>query len=142
MAGSLFVEIVTPESALWAGNATALIGRSSDGEFTVLAQHTPLVGDIVPSVVRVTTADGERSFVVHGGFFQVGSEGSFENTRATVLAGIVEDVATLDVPRAQAAKDAADAALAALRGDEGDGGEVAALRAALARAELRLAAAH
>ncbi len=31
-----------------------------------------MVGDVVPSVVRVGTAEGEIAVAVHGGFFQVG----------------------------------------------------------------------
>lgn len=138
MAGELTVEIVTPESALFAGTATALVARSSDGEFTILAQHTALVGDIVPGVVRVSSAEGEQSFLVHGGFFQVASDA--DGTKATVLAGIAERVSDIDVARAQAAKEAAEAALAQRGEDQNDAAEASA-RAALARAELRLSVA-
>ena len=41
---TLQVEIVTPEVALWAGEATALIARSSEGDFTIMSQHTPPFG--------------------------------------------------------------------------------------------------
>jgi len=70
---TLKVEIVSPEAALWVGEATALIARSSDGEFTILPQHTATVGDIVSGVVRVQTSEGELGFAVHGGYFQVGT---------------------------------------------------------------------
>jgi F-type H+-transporting ATPase subunit epsilon len=128
---TLRVEIVSPEAALWAGEASALIAKSSDGDFTVLPQHTPTVGDIVPSVVRVQSAEGELAFAVHSGYFQVGpaEEGV---TLATVLAGVAERTNEIDVARAQAAKDAALADVAA--------GHIGA-EAALARAELRLKAA-
>jgi len=100
----LFAEIVTPEAALWAGEATALIARSSDGDFTILPQHTPTVGDLVPGLVRVQTTEGEQSFVVHGGYFQVAADERPDTTRATVLAGIAEKISEIDVPRAIAAK--------------------------------------
>ncbi len=141
MAGNLLVEIVTPESALWSGPATALIGRSSDGEFTILAQHTPIVGDIVPGVVRVETAEGVKSFAVHGGFFQVGPSDDHESTRATVLAGTAELTSSIDVARATAAKEQAEAVLSARAGEEADEDAQRAARADLARAELRLSAA-
>jgi F-type H+-transporting ATPase subunit epsilon len=137
MAVALHVEIVTPEAALWTGEASALMARSSDGEFTVLAQHTPLVGDVVPGLVRVATADGELAFVVHGGFFQVGPDGD-GGTRATVLAGVAEPLASLDVARATAAKEAAEAVLAARGADALDDEALLSARGALARAELRL----
>ena len=94
------VEIVTPEVALWSGEATALIARSSDGDFTILAQHTATVGDVVPGVVRVQTTDGELAFAVHGGYFQVGPDDADGVTRATVLAGVAERTTAIDVARA------------------------------------------
>ena len=138
---TLKVEIVTPESPLWVGEATALVARSSEGWFTVLPEHMEMVGDVVPSVVRVDTTDGEIAIAVHGGFFQV-SPGDGENeTRATVLAGIAEKVGAIDVARAQAAKEAAEAEIAADSRDEHERAASVMARAALARAELRLSAA-
>ncbi len=108
---SLQVEIVTPEAALFSGEATALVARSSAGEFMVLPGHTATVGDVVPGVVRVQTSEGEIAFAVHGGYFQIASavEGV---TLATVLAGVAENVADIDVARASAAKERLEAALA------------------------------
>jgi F-type H+-transporting ATPase subunit epsilon len=136
------VEIVTPEAALWSGEATALIARSSDGEFTILPQHTATVGDIVPGVVRVETSEGELKFAVHGGYFQVGSGETEGVTRATVLAGVAERTSDIDVARAQASKDAAEAELAASsRGEGSDQASQLLAQAQLSRAELRLSAA-
>jgi len=55
---TLRVEIVSPEVALWAGEATALIARSSEGFFTILPEHTDTIGDLVPGLVRVDTLEG------------------------------------------------------------------------------------
>ncbi len=137
---TLRVEIVTPESALWAGEAQALVARSSDGDFTVMPQHTATVGDIVPGVVRVQTAEGELSFCVHGGYFEVGSAGEGV-TRATVLAGVAEAATEIDTVRAQAAKERYESVLANAQRGEGDDVDVESARAGVARAELRLRAA-
>ena len=137
---TLKVEIVTPEAPLWVGEATALIARSSEGWFTILPEHTDIVGDVVPSVVRVDTAEGEIAIAVHGGFFQVG-RGSEGETLATVLAGIAEKVSDIDVARAQAAKESAEAEIAADSRNEQETAASAMARAALERAELRLSAA-
>jgi len=139
---TLFVEIVTPEAALWSGEAQSLSARSSDGDFTILPQHTSTVGDLVPGVVRVTTHDGELSFCVHGGYFQVGPDDAPDVTRATVLAGIAEKTTEIDVARAQTAKEAAEAQLAAVsRGESVDAINERLAQDALARAQLRLDAA-
>ncbi len=132
---TLTVEIVTPEAALWRGEATSLSARSSIGEFTILNQHAPLVGDIVPSVVRVLASDGLHSFVVHGGFFQVGQANG--ETLATVLAGIAEPVESVDRTRALAAKERAEVVLAG-RSDDSDEQSLSDAKAALGRAQLRL----
>jgi F-type H+-transporting ATPase subunit epsilon len=135
------VEILTPEAALWTGTATALMARSSEGEFTVLPEHTATVGDVVPYVVRVQTTDeGEIAFAVHSGFFQVGKGVEPDTTLATVLASVAERTTEIDIPRAQAAKEAAEARLASATKGEDENEELLAY-AALQRAELRLSAA-
>jgi F-type H+-transporting ATPase subunit epsilon len=137
---TLKVEIVTPEAPLWVGEATALVARSTEGWFTVLPEHMDMVGDVVPSVVRVGTSEGEIAIAVHGGFFQVGPGDVADETLATVLAGIAEKVDDIDVARAQAAKAAAEAEIAADARNE-SGAASALATAALERAELRLSAA-
>jgi F-type H+-transporting ATPase subunit epsilon len=139
---TLTVEIVTPEAPLFSGPATALIARSSEGDFTILPQHTSTVGDVVSSIVRVETTEGTTAYAVHSGFFQVGKGPGEDETLATVLAGVAERTTEIDVARAQAAKDAAEAKLAAAtRGDASDDEQLVAL-AALERAKLRLLAAE
>ena len=138
---TLKVEIVTPEAPLWVGEATALVARSTEGWFTILPEHMDMVGDVVPSVVRVGTAEGEIAIAVHGGFFQVGPGEGDDETLATVLAGIAEKVDEIDVARAQAAKEAAEAEIAADSRNENDSAASAMAKASLERAELRLSAA-
>ncbi len=138
---TLKVEIVTPEAPLWVGEASALIARSSEGWFTVLPQHTATVGDVVPSVVRVDTSDGEIAIAVHGGFFQVGPGEAEGETLATVLAGIAEKVSDIDPVRAQAAKERAEAEIALEgRGEDTESAASHLAHSALERAELRLSA--
>jgi F-type H+-transporting ATPase subunit epsilon len=139
---TLKVEIVTPEAALWVGEAQALIARSSDGDFTILPEHTATVGDIVPGVVRVETSEGEVGFAVHGGYFQVETSLSEGWTNVTVLAGVAEKTTDIDVARAEASKGRAEAALgASARGESDDTPAHLVAQAALERAELRLRAA-
>jgi len=145
--------LVTPESALYAGPASAVMLRTSEGDLTVLAGHTPLVGDLVPFVLRIERPDGmTEAFCVHGGFVQVATDpgaavGLVEDasetersTRVTLLAGVAERVADVDLARAQAARERAIAAISALssRDDEEATADRVALERALARAELRL----
>ena len=132
---TMFVEIVSPEAALWSGEAPQLMARSSEGEFTIMPQHTLTVGDLVPGLVRVTSAEGTESFIVHGGYFHVGTDADGQ-TRVSVLASVAEDLKDLDAARAQSAKERAEAMLVA--GDRVDPAMVSISKAALLRAELRL----
>jgi F0F1-type ATP synthase epsilon subunit len=162
MADGVFgVELVTPEQSLYAGGARSVELATSDGALTVLDGHTPLVGDIVPCELKLEQPDGVMvRAAVHGGFLQVdtspgAAEGLAEgdgplpglSTRVTLLAGVAELAAEIDVPRAERARDVTSqrvADLAAGRGvSEELGEDVASAEAesALARAELRLAVA-
>jgi len=157
------VEVVTPEQSLVAGGATAVVLATSEGALTILDGHTPLVGDVVPGLVKVDLADGTHlRLAVHGGFVQVdtspgAAEGLAEgdgplpglSTRVTVLAGIAELSDEIDVPRAEQAREASSQQVAALSsGRSGasdqqlgtDAPDLALREAeeALARAELRL----
>ena len=170
MADGVFgVEVVTPEQALLAGEATAVMLRTSTGEMTVLNGHTALVGDVVPGLVRVEQPDGTTlRLAVHGGFIQVDTGpgaaddlvGSGEGgplpgmtTRVTLLAGVAERAEDIDVERAREAQARAGERVAALeqtqpsgRGatdqdDEAEDPELHQARQALARAELRVSVA-
>ena len=129
--GVFGVEVVTPEKALVAGPATAVMLRTSTGEMTVLNGHTALVGDVVPGLVRVEQPDGTLlRLAVHGGFIQVdtrpgaaddlveGGEGGplpGMTTRVTLLAGVTELAGDIDVPRAERAQEAAAQRVAELQ---------------------------
>ena len=164
--GVFGVEVVTPERALLAGPATAVMLRTSTGEMTVLDGHTALVGDVVPGLVRVEQPDGTLlRLAVHGGFIQVdtrpgaadglieGGEGgplAGMTTRVTMLAGVAERAEDIDVPRAERAQEEATQRVAELQAgrggqvaEEGESGDsdLQQAEAALARAELRLSVA-
>ena len=163
MANGVFgVEIVTPEQSLFAGGATSVVLATSEGALTVLDGHTPLVGDVVHCEVKVEQADATLvRLAVHGGFLQVDtSPGAAEgladgdgplpglSTRVTVLAGVAELAAEIDVPRAEEARERAAQRVGELgsgRGpvseDADEDLELADAEGALARAELRIAVA-
>jgi len=160
MAGTLALEVVTPEQTLLAGAATAVVMRTSEGSLTVLAGHAPFVGDVLAGEVKVEQPDGTQvRLAVHGGFVQVDTSAdaaagveavgdgpiSGLSTRVTVLAGVAELVDAIDVPRAEASRTAALARLDQLRAaggrEEAVGAadvEIAQLEAAVGRADVRL----
>jgi F-type H+-transporting ATPase subunit epsilon len=160
--GVFGVEIVTPEQSLYAGGATSIVLATSEGALTVLDGHTPLVGDVTHCEVKVEQPEGPLlRLAVHGGFLQVdtspgAAEGLAEgdgplpglSTRVTVLAGVAELAAEIDVPRAEQARERAAQRVSELSGGRGpvtedvhEDAELAEAEGALERAELRIAVA-
>ncbi len=65
------VSVVSPEQALFDGDATAVVAPAFDGEVGILPRHAPFltllgVGDLV-----IRSPGGARRFRVAGGFLQV-----------------------------------------------------------------------
>lgn len=76
MADLLKFELVSPERLLSSGNVQQVVVPGTEGEFTVLVNHAPVLSTLKPGVVTVTDESGtvERIFV-RGGFAEVNSAG-------------------------------------------------------------------
>jgi F-type H+-transporting ATPase subunit epsilon len=105
--------------------------------------HTPLIGALVPGLVRFQLEDGtEERAAVHGGFVQV------DHDHVTVLAPIAERAQDIDVERARRALDTATQLVTELGGtragsgdtgeESGAGRDLVDAEAAQRRAEVRL----
>jgi F-type H+-transporting ATPase subunit epsilon len=122
----LHVELVSPESVLYEGDADQVVCRPTGGEIAFLPGHQPFVGALVTYPVRILLpGSGEVVAAVHGGFVEV------RDDRVTILSDVAELPDQIDVVRAQTAKEQAERELAS---DPDD----ADATAALARADLRL----
>lgn len=124
------VEVVTPQRTLFSGEAEMVVCRTVDGDIAFLANHMPFVGALEAGLVRLVLPEGaeEVRLAVHGGFVEV------RDNQVTLLADVAELAGDIDLDRAQRAKDEAERRL-------GTGEDVEA-RAALRRAEVRLAVAE
>jgi F-type H+-transporting ATPase subunit epsilon len=118
---TMHVELVSIEAPIWSGEATAVFGRTTEGELGVLPGHTPLLGALEPGYpVRIVEDGGnELRVAVHGGFLSVHKDG------VSVLAEQAEIAGEIDVARARDQLNRYDA--------NGDADEVAARNRALAR---------
>jgi F-type H+-transporting ATPase subunit epsilon len=121
------VQVVSPESVSYTGEAEMVVARTVDGgDIAFQTGHVPFIGTLAIWSVDVIKEGGDRdTFAVHRGFVQVSGD------EVTILSDVSEAVDEIDVARAEAARDRARQALGA---DEDD----AAAAAALGRAELRL----
>ena len=123
------VEVVSPDRTLYEGEAEMVVCRTVDGEIAFLADHTPLIGALVPCVLRIVAEDGnDEAFAVGGGFVDV------RNNKVIVLADLAQRADDLDVAAAQADLDEAQSRLQS--SDEDDGSAETAQRWAEARLEV------
>ncbi|MBL4599601.1 MAG: F0F1 ATP synthase subunit epsilon [Hyphomicrobiales bacterium] len=90
MATAFSFELVSPEKLILSGEADEVIVPGSEGYFTVMANHAPLMSTIRPGIVEVKMTDGEtHSIFVKGGFADVSPSGF------TLLAELATPVADL-----------------------------------------------
>jgi F-type H+-transporting ATPase subunit epsilon len=76
MADLLKFELVSPERLLSSGEVQQVVVPGTEGEFTVLANHAPVLSTLKPGVVTVTDASGsEERIYVRGGFAEVNPGG-------------------------------------------------------------------
>jgi F-type H+-transporting ATPase subunit epsilon len=104
MADPLQVELVAADRLVWSGQAVEVMARTSDGELGILADHTPVLSVLVPTVVTVKTSDNTLYAAVSGGFLSVAQN------RIAVLAEQVELAHDIDLNSARAALDEAQTA--------------------------------
>lgn len=109
MMASFVFELVSPEKLLFAGEVEAVVVPGTEGEFTVLKDHAPLMSTLKPGVVTVNETATKRSrLFVRGGFADVAPTG------LTILAEMAVPVEDLDAARidaeiSDAQEDVADA---------------------------------
>jgi F-type H+-transporting ATPase subunit epsilon len=94
------VELVSIEAAIWSGEATAVYGRTTEGELGILPGHMPLLGALEPGYpVRIEQESGEDLHVaVHGGFLFV-----HKDSEVSVLAEQAELADDIDAAAAREA---------------------------------------
>jgi F-type H+-transporting ATPase subunit epsilon len=84
-------ELVSPEKLLFTGEVEAVVVPGSEGEFTVLKDHAPLMSVLKPGIVEIDETTTKKSkLFVRGGFADVSPRG------LTILAEYAIPLAELD----------------------------------------------
>jgi len=91
-------ELVSPEKLLFSGEVESVVAPGTDGQFTVLAHHAPVMTTLKAGVV---TINGDEKLFVRGGFADVSATGF------TILAE--QAIAVKDVDSAKLERDIKDA---------------------------------
>ena len=107
------VEVVTPDGAVFQGEAHMLIVPGAAGEIGVLARHAPLVATLKAGSTRVHVGGNDvLEFATGPGFFKV------ELDRALALVDDAVNVKEIDDARAQTQLEAAKAELEKVEGGD------------------------
>lgn len=128
MAGTFYLEIVTPERQFFTGDAEALILPSVDGEIGVYPGHEPAVTAVEPGELRYKAGGRWEPAAVGAGFAEIRQD------RVILLVGFAEHPEEIDRKRAEAAKKRAEEQLRQKQSIR----EYYHSKAALARAMARL----
>ena len=95
---TLSLEIVTPEKRAYSGSARMVVVPGAEGELGILPEHMPLMTQILPGEIQVTTEDGEELFLAVGeGFVEVTPE------RVSVLTDMAIEEGEIDEKAAEQA---------------------------------------
>jgi len=122
--GVMRLELTTPDRRAVELEVTEVIVPGSEGVFTVLYDHTPLLSILDVGVLYAGDVQGQgHFFAVHGGFAEI------SDNNILVMAQAAEESAEIELERAESARERAERRLNA-RGESED--------IDLARAELAL----
>jgi F-type H+-transporting ATPase subunit epsilon len=125
----LQLEIVTPEKLAYQGEVDSVQLPGSEGELGVLPHHAPLVSTLGAGELRLRKGTEDEFFAIVGGFLQVLPD------KVVVMAETADMASEIDLEKAQEARRKAEQAL-----ESGfvEGADLAAARAALQTALLRI----
>ena len=113
MADTLQVKVVAADREVWSGEADQVIARTSEGDTGILANHSPMLGVLVPSAVVIFATHGEREIVaVDGGFISV------DHNRVSILSEYAKLAGEISVDQAE--KELAEANRLLDQGDDSE----------------------
>ncbi|GAB4420934.1 MAG: F0F1 ATP synthase subunit epsilon [Anaerolineales bacterium] len=123
-------EIVSQDRSVFAKDVDIVVLPGSEGEMGILPHHSPLLTTLQHGIIKVRYGETEEIFTVAGGIAEI------QPDIVTVLADAAENVAEIDIERAEAARRRAQEALE--KGVPEGTDTYLAVEAALRRSNLRL----
>jgi F-type H+-transporting ATPase subunit epsilon len=125
----ILLEIVTPERLAYSEEVDAVVLPGSEGELGILPHHAPLVSTLGTGELRIRRGGEEELFAIAGGFLQV------LPNKVVVMAETADMASEIDLEKAQQARAEAEKAI---ESGFDEGADLAAARAALQHALLRI----
>lgn len=72
MAQTMQFDLVSPERRLASGQVTAVQIPGVEGDLTAMPGHMPMITTLRPGVLCVSSEEGDKDYVVTGGFVEIG----------------------------------------------------------------------
>ena len=125
----ILLEIVTPERLAYSDTVDSVVLPGAEGEMGVLPHHAPLLATLGVGELRIRKEGQEEAFAIAGGFVQVRPD------KVVVMAEMADMASEIDLEKAEEARREAERAIES--GYE-EGADLAAARASLQQALLRI----
>jgi F-type H+-transporting ATPase subunit epsilon len=125
----LKLEIVTPERLVYEDEVDSVNVPGIEGELGILPHHAPLLSMLGYGELRIRKGAAEESFAIVGGFVQVRPD------KVVVMAETADMASEIDLEKAEEARREAERAL---ESGYQEGADLAAARAQLQTALLRI----
>ncbi len=94
-------QIITPESVLFSGDVDSVVAPGENGEFQILAEHTPFLTALTIGPVIINIGTQKTLVSISGGFCEVMPE------KTVIIAHTAEKADKIDTERARAAEERA-----------------------------------
>ena len=121
MASSMQFDLVSPEAALASMTVSSVEIPGSEGDFTAMPDHAPIITTLRPGVIKASSTEGSFEYVVSGGFVELNSdstsilaEQAFEKSKVSrdIIESLIADAEKFLANAGTESKDSADKRLA------------------------------
>jgi len=121
MATLMQFDLVSPEAALASMEVLSVPIPGSEGDFTAMPEHAPVITTLRPGIVKVNSDKGAFEYLVTGGFVEINADATSilaeqaydkDNVSRDIIDGLIKDAENLVENVDADAKDSADKKLA------------------------------
>ena len=121
MATLMQFDLVSPEAALASMEVLSVQIPGSEGDFTAMPEHAPVITTLRPGIVKVNSDKGAFEYLVTGGFVEINADATSilaeqaydkDNVSRDIIDGLIKDAENLVENVDADTKDSADKKLA------------------------------
>ena len=121
MATLMQFDLVSPEAALASMEVLSVQIPGSEGDFTAMPEHAPVITTLRPGIVKVNSDKGAFEYLVTGGFVEINADATSilaeqaydkNNVSRDIIDGLIRDAENLVENVDADTKDSADKKLA------------------------------